>query len=411
MLTEIIEGIRMALGALRANPLRSGLTTLGVVIGITVMVITGWLVQGFDDVMRQLVNLMGTDVVYVDRFDWSGKTHWRESLNRKRISRQQTDELISRLTVAKAAVPMINTFGSSLYYGDKELSGINIYGTLSENASISVPSIKEGRFHSPVEDRFGTYVLTIGFNIAKEFFPDENPIGKVVTLRNRRFEVIGVLDQQSALFSTFIDNQVYMPLATFESLYGARRSKTIAIKAGSKEALEEVRIETRGLMRSIRNLRPNEKDDFAINEVEMFGDMLDSLRNNLFAIGFGVTFISFLVGIIGITNIMFVSVTERTREIGIRKAIGAKRRTIMFQFLVESATLCFSGALIALLFCSAIILAGVNFVEYLAEMKPYIPPQMLFIASLVSLVVGLFAGLIPAFIASRLDPVESLRYE
>ncbi len=193
-------------------------------------------------------------------------------------------------------------------------------------------------------------------------------------------------------------------------MFGTRGSLSIAVKAGGEDRIEDVRAETIGYMRQVRNLAPGANDDFAINESAAFKDQIAPIRAGVWGVGIGMTMLSFIVGVIGIMNIMFVSVTERTKEIGIRKALGAKRSSILFQFLVEASTLCFIGALISFVLCSLLMPAVVYGME-ITFLSPYIPLNLLFIATCVSVVVGVVAGMVPASRASKLDPVDALRYD
>jgi len=214
----------------------------------------------------------------------------------------------------------------------------------------------------------------------------------------------------------FIDNQVFMPLGSFLKIYGGNnRNIAIGIKAKSEDMLDEIREESRGIMRSIRNLQPGAEDDFSINETKAFENQTATLKLYVWGIGIGMTVLSFLVGIIGIMNIMFVSVAERTKEIGIRKAIGAKNRSILIQVISEATVLCLLGAFISLIFCSIIAYSVATilpkFIPQAGFLQAFLPLELLIIASLVSLFVGILAGLIPALRASNLDPVEALRFE
>ena len=243
-----------------------------------------------------------------------------------------------------------------------------------------------------------------------------NPIGQEMKIEGVKFTIIGVIKKQGTVLMDFMDNQIFIPLPSFVGLYGDfNRGVSIAVKAGSKDALDEVKAETEGLMRSIRNNLPGEENDFSINETKSFEETANNMRLWIGGIGIGMTILSFIVGIIGIMNIMFVSVTERTKEIGIRKAIGAKKRVILFQFIVEAAALCFAGAIISFIICS-LITYGVatklpDFIPEVTFLTPYISPKLLLIASFVSIFVGMLAGLIPAMRAANLDPIEALRYE
>jgi putative ABC transport system permease protein len=215
----------------------------------------------------------------------------------------------------------------------------------------------------------------------------------------------------------FIDNQVYMPVGTFMSLFGGEkiRSVSIGIKVGTQGNLDNIREEARGIMRSIRNLQPYQDDDFSINETKAFEETVATFRYAVWGVGMGLTALSFIVGIIGIMNIMFVSVAERTKEIGIRKAIGAKKSSILVQFIVEAAGLCVIGAISSFIICSVIIFLAATYlpkmIESLSFLSPVMPMEFLVIGSIVSIVMGVLAGFLPALRAGNLDPIDALRYE
>lgn len=411
MLHELTEGFRIALQAINSNKLRSFLTTFGVVIGITFVVLTGWALNGLDSALEKTITIMGTDVLYVDKFNWSGGGRWSDMRNRKNISKEQAEQLIDRLTTAQLAVPSVQQWNNTVKYGNQYVEGVAIVGTLSDYTNIAVGNVATGRFFVPAEDVYRSYSTVLGYNIANALFPKGDALGKTVKIRGTNFTVIGTLEKQGTLLLDFVDNQVYIPLNVFRGLYGADRSMTIAVKAGSEERLDEVRMEVTGVMRQIRNLTPDEADDFSINESKAFRESIANIRLSVWGVGIGMTVLSFVVGIIGIMNIMFVSVTERTREIGVRKALGARRISILYQFLVESAMLCSAGAFAGFVLCSVIILIVTLSFDSASFLQPYIPPNMLGIAAATAVVVGILAGMLPALRASRMDPVEALRSE
>jgi putative ABC transport system permease protein len=411
ILYEILEGFKIAAQAITSNKLRAVLTTLGVVIGITFVILTGWMLKGLDAALDQTISLIGTDIVYVDKYDWAGGRRWSETRNRKDVTYEQAEKLIERLSTAQLAVPSVRRWSNTVKYGSQYLEGITIIGTTSEYSGIAVGNIEQGRFFSPLEDTYRTYVAVLAYNVTQTLFPNGDAIGQTIKIKGVPFTVIGTIEKQGTLLMDFIDNQIYIPLRVFFSMYGSDRSITVAVRAGSEERLPEVRLETIGLMRQIRNLRPDEDIDFSLNESKAFRDSIAQIRLTVWGVGIGMTVLSFIVGIIGIMNIMFVSVTERTKEIGIRKALGARQRSILLQFLLESAALCFTGALFAFVLCSVLIFAGTMFIEQASFLSPYIPPDLLGIAALVSFIVGILAGMIPAIRAARMDPVEALRKE
>jgi putative ABC transport system permease protein len=412
MFSQLIEGMKIALGAITSNKMRSSLTSLGVIIGITFVILMGWFLQGLDTALDQAFTTLGVDVLYVDKFDWAGRKSWRETLNRPDVTLRQCEELQKRITTAEVSAVIARKFNTNVKAGSLNYSGISVVGTNSVYSDIALGIIREGRFFSPVEDMYSANVAVLGFEVAKNLFgEDASCVGRTIKVKGRTFTVIGSIEKQASMFAPpFIDNQIYLPLKAYLNVFGENKSVSLAIKAGGEENMDNTRMETIGIMRQIRNLPPGVDDNFAINETAAFRENVKTLRLSVWGIGIGMTTLSFIVGAIGIMNIMFVSVTERTKEIGIRKALGAQRRSILFQFLVEASALCLAGALIAFVFCS-LVMFGVTRMDWAGFLSPYIPPQLLLIATVVSVVVGIASGMLPAVRASRLDPVEALRYE
>jgi putative ABC transport system permease protein len=415
MWSQLLEGMKIAFSAIRSNKLRSGLTSLGVVIGISFVIFMGWFLQGLDNSFEQAIATLGTDVIYIDKFDWAGRKSWRETMNRPDVSLKQCQELLDKMQSAEASSILARKWQASIKYGSENYKGLTVVGANSVYADIAAGVIKTGRFFSPIEDMYSTNVAVVGYDIVKNLFGEEtDPIGKEIKIRGTTFTVIGKIEKQSSMFApAWIDNQVIIPIRSFLNIYGSTKMMkniSVAIKAGGEENVENVKMEAVGHMRQIRRLQPDEEDNFAVNESQAFRDNIATLRLSVWTIGIGLTTLSFIVGIIGIMNIMFVSVTERTKEIGIRKALGARRSSILFQFLVEASALCFLGAVIAFVFCS-VAMFGITRLEWATFLSPYIPLNLLVIATIVSIVVGVLAGMIPAIRASKMDPVEALRYE
>ncbi len=414
--SELIESIKIALDALRVNKLRSFLASLGVVIGISFVIIMGWAISGLDKALIDTFNMIGTDILYVDKWDWTGGKRWQEVRQRKYLSMQQANEFRDRINGAELTFINARDWRSSITYDGDEYSGTSIYGTTFEMSLTPAGSIIAGRHFTRFEDQMGANVIVLGHKVAETIFPYGGGVGKTIKIKGHKFKVIGVITKQGTMLMDFIDNRSFMPLKTFLGTFGHfGRSVLIGVKAGSEEYLDDVREETRGLMRDIRNIRPGEEDDFSINESKAFQKNFEQMRIGFWSIGIGLSVLSFIVGIIGIMNIMFVSVTERTKEIGIRKAIGAKKRSIWTQFIVESTVLCIIGAFIAFVLCSAIAYFVATYLtEYysaLSFLSPFIPYNLLYYATIVSLFVGVLAGLLPAVRAASLDPVDALRYE
>ncbi|GAB1431209.1 ABC transporter permease [Ignavibacteria bacterium] len=412
-ISEITESARFAYESLNSNKLRSLLTTLGVVIGIVFVILMGWLLSGLDAALEKTVNVIGTDMLYVDKWNWSGGKNWRDYESRKDINLAQATEFCRRVTTPEVAMPIAQKWGAKIQFKNQSISGISVQGVPAEYVLTPGGAVTDGRFFSKSEERFGADVAVVGYNVANTLFPDGDALGKEIKIRGHKFEIIGVVEKRGTFIMDFIDNQTFIPLQTFLGIYGTSgRSLSIAIKAGNEENLANARSEAIGLMRQIRNNQPGQPDDFSINESQMFREEINSLRMSTWGVGIGLVSLSFFVGIIGITNIMFVSVTERTKEIGIRKALGAKRGAIMLQFLMEAAALCFVGAVIAFAFCSTVIAVVVKvFFSDSDYLSSYVPPQLLLTASVVSIIVGILAGLMPALRAARMKPIDALRYE
>lgn len=413
---ELFEVINIALDALRSNKTRSFLASLGVVIGISFVILMGWALSGLDNAMEETFKIMGTDVMYVDKFDWAGGKNWKELQNRKNITVDQAFQFIDKMKEAEVVVPMARKFGALVKYETIELQNLSITGTRNEFSKTPSGAISEGRFFNPFEDERAENVAVLGTKPIGALFADSAAVGKTIKIGGHNFLVIGTITKQGSTLMDFVDNVIYIPMRTFFKVFGSyNRSMYMCVKAGSEDKMDAVREEARGAMRTIRNLKPGDKDDFSINETKAFESSVSTIRTVVWSTGIGMTVLSFIVGIIGIMNIMFVSVTERTKEIGIRKAIGAKKRTILVQFIVESSALCLLGAFISFILTSILVYLVATFIPNFYPqanfLAPVIPFNLLIIASIVSIVVGILAGLIPAWKAANLDPIDALRYE
>jgi putative ABC transport system permease protein len=413
--TEIFESTRTAFEQILASKMRSFLSALGVVIGISVVIIMGWLIMASDDVVETTSNMMGTDILWVSRWDWSGTVKSEDIRNRKQFKLEVAKQFQEQMTTAELVTINASAWNNTIKYKTETYEGITVRG-IDEFAEYTPDGeVIEGRYFSPLELEQGTQIALIGSKPAETIFPDGDAIGKKITINGRHFTIVGIIKKQGTAMMDFVDNRINMPLKTFIKIYGKNRDFELGVKVGGKEKLDNVRFETEGLMRSLRNVRVGEKNDFSINESKMFEEMTKSIRASVYGVGIGMTMLSFIVGIIGVINIMFVSVIERTKEIGIRKAVGAKSRSILIQFITEAAMLCFAGAIIAFIFCSGLIFAIATmlpkFVPSVTFLTPYLPINLLAIASITSILVGVIAGLLPALRAAKLPPIEALAFE
>ncbi len=412
-LNSLTESITMAFAALTANKMRAVLTTLGVVIGITTVLIMGWLLTGLDNALEQTLDIFGDDILYIDKHDWTGQ-QWMESRNRKNITYNQFLKVKQRLASPEYVLPTTRRGARSVEYGTIQITGTAIQGCTSEYNDMLGGAMAQGRFFTAVEDEAGAGVAVLGPTVAGYLFAAVDPIGKRIRIDGMPFVVVGIMPKRGALGVDFVDNQILIPIRKFFSMYGGNTRVTINVKAGGVDRVDEVRYETIGVMRQVRSLAPGQKDDFAVNTQQAFRDQTAQLRFIVFGVGLALTGLSFLVGSIGIMNIMFVSVTERTKEIGIRKALGATRSRILLQFLVEAIVLCLLGSLIALGITSIAAFFGANWLKETYDLdflSPIIPPAQIGLAMFVSACVGVLAGIIPAYRGARMNPVDALRAE
>ena len=350
LLTELKEGLAISWSAIRANKMRSVLTTLGIVIGIVTVTLMGTAIEGLNRAFLKAISSIGADVLFVQREDWSGpdtEEEWRKIQKRPRLTIEQAAALERDLTMARAVAPL--AFDQRLIkYEKRSASGVQIIGSTDQLLQTGGISIADGRFLSAADAEGGRPVCVIGSTVATNLFLRESPLGKKIMIGQRPFEVIGVLEKQGDMFGQF-DNQAIIPLRQLTAAFRHTRDvEMIEVKVKDVADLENAKEELHSVMRRIRRLAPGDPDDFAINQQEQILEMVHKVTAIIGGIGLFITGLSLFVGGIGIMNIMFVSVAERTREIGIRKAIGAKRRTILLQFLIEAATICLIGGAIGL---------------------------------------------------------------
>ena len=407
LLTELKEGLAISWSAVRANKLRSVLTTLGIVIGIVTVTLMGTAIEGLNGAFLKAISHIGADVFFVQRQDWSGadtEEEWRKIQKRRRLTIEQASALERDLTMASAVAPV--AFDQRLVnYGKRSSSGVTIIGSTDQLLLTGGIAIADGRFLSAADAEGGRPVCVIGSTVATNLFVRESPLGKKIIIGQRPFEVIGVLEKQGDLFGQY-DNQAIVPLQQMTAAFlHTRELEVIEIKVKNVRDLDNAREELHSVMRRIRRLAPGDPDDFAINQQEQILKMVHKVTAIIGGIGLFITGLSLFVGGIGIMNIMFVSVAERTREIGIRKAIGAKRRTILLQFLVEAATICLIGGAIGLGIAWPLTLLLQQY------MPAALSPTVVGLAVVVSLVTGVLSGFVPAWRAARMNPVDALRNE
>jgi putative ABC transport system permease protein len=406
-LTEITEGLGISWSALRANKLRSVLATLGIVIGILTVTLMGATINGLNQAFIRNISAVGADVFYLSRFPWFNDSDidWTKSRKRPKITLAEADALARQLTLSDAVAPAAGN-GDSVKYKNRSASSVDIIGTTEAYLRTSGGDMAEGRFLTEADTKGGQPVCVIGNDVATNLFRTDPPVGERIKIEDRPFLVIGVLKKQGTMFGYSLDNRIVIPLRQYIGFIENNPSVDIEIKAAGLARLDETREELRQVMRQIRHLRPDQPDNFSINQQDQIVKWFHDQTATIAIIGLCVTSLALFVGGIGIMNIMFVSVVERTREIGVRKAIGAKRRTILLQFLIEAACICLFGGLIGLGIAWLITLAVTQWL-FTASLSGTIVALSL----LVSLLTGVISGFLPAWRAARMDPVEALRSE
>ena len=405
---ELREGLSIAWRAIRANKIRASLTMLGIFIGVTAVVLMSTAIKGIDNSFQNGISALGSDVLYISKWAWFSNEEWWKMRNRKNIDMEEFYKFKSMAKIPMAVAPVVNSV-QTIKYGERRVEDIFLNGSTSDYVKTTNFTFDQGRFYSDIESNASRNVAVLGSEINNKLFPKGDALDKTIKIGGVNYKVVGVLSEQgSTVLGPFNpDNQVFIPIGTIFKNFISRHfnSVTINVRAPRPDLVEETKSEAEGIMRKVRGLAYDEENDFSINQQEALQEQYNSVVGVIQIAGLFITGLSLFVGAIGIMNIMFVSVKERTREIGLRKAIGAKRRTILAQFLLESSVICLMGGLFGLI---AAILLSLMLNQFFPTSIQY---SVVILAIFISLLTGVISGLAPAYTAAKMDPVDALRYE
>lgn len=405
---EWTEGIHLSIDALKTYRLRTVLTTLGIIIGVFVVTVIISVIQGLNHFVSSELSGLGTHTLYISKMPWIIRSTEELVKYRKRKDIRTVHYLAlkEKATLALAVAPEYD-HSQTVQYRNTSLENVYIIGTTEDYMYTANVFPSTGRFFNELEIKAHRNVCVIGWEVAEKLFKERSPLEAWIKIGSHPFRILGVMAKRGEFFGQSMDAMVFIPYTVFEKYYGTHRSLTITIKPEKPQCMDALIDQIRGILRQARRLGPEEEDDFSINQQSQLLQMYQQMTRILWIIMIAIGSISLLVGGINIMNILLVSVTDRTREIGIRKALGAKKRTILYQFLIESIFISGLGVVIGIL----LSVGATVLIRKWTPIPVHVSYSIGFLGMAFTLIVGIFFGLYPASKAAQLDPIVALRYE
>ncbi len=409
---ETKEGILLALDSIRSNKFRAIMTILGVIIGVSSVIAMVALIEGLNSAVANDIEAMGSNVIYITKYPFN--TNWDEltekERNRQPITLAEADAVSEQCPSIDGVAPQNHYWqqgGNVAKYKENTARSTDLFGTSIDYELVNNHYIEKGRFFLESEDRHRAMVCVIGHDLAATLFTRNDPIGEQILFNNVRLRVVGVMEKRKTSLGENQDNMVILPYGTFHKLFPWEKELFLAVRASDANLMDQAQDEIRQALRRLRGVKYSDPDDFAIATQASILGWYEDITRGIWVAMIAISAVGLMVGGIGVLNIMLVSVTERTREIGVRKAIGARRVNVFFQFLVEATTLSVTGGIIGIV----LGLLAAFLISAVSPLPMVVPFLGIIVAFSLSVGIGLAAGVIPAYRAASVDPIISLHYE